>query len=92
MTIECLITDKKKISYLKRIKELPLHPKNNQSLDNIVNQYVRSWLEIPIAVTFNTIGLSKVKCGIWHVIVSPRFSHCQTVIRYNFGKSLGIMT
>ena len=35
-----------------------------QSLDSIVNQYVRSWLEIPIAGTLDIIQLSKRKFGI----------------------------
>ena len=35
-----------------------------QSLDNIVNQYVRSWLEVSIAGTLDIIQLSKRKFGI----------------------------
>ena len=69
---------------MKKIDDLPLHPKNKilvyqryvlsklswnltiadinitwvkQSLDSIVNQYVRSWLEIPIAGTLDIIQL-----------------------------------
>ena len=58
-----------------------------QSLDSIVNQYVRSWLEIPIAGTLDIIQLSKRKFGICYVMVSPRFNQCQTVIRNNPRKS-----
>ena len=76
---------------MKKIDDLPLHPKNKilvyqryvlsklswnltiadinitwvkQSLDTIVNQYVRSWLEIPVASTLYIIQLSKRKFGI----------------------------
>ena len=44
-----------------------------QSLDSIVNQYVRSWLEIPIAGTLDIIQLSKRKFGICYVMVSTRY-------------------
>ena len=76
---------------MKKIDDLPLHPKNKilvyqryvlsklswnltiadinitwvkQSLDSIVNQYVRRWLEIPVASTLYIIQLSKRKFGI----------------------------
>ena len=58
-----------------------------QSLDSIVNQYVRSWLEIPIAGTLDIIQLSKRKFGISYAMVSTRFAQCQTVIRNNLRKS-----
>ena len=58
-----------------------------QSLDSIVNQYARSWQEIPIAGTLDIIQLSKIKFGICYVMVSTRFSQCQTVIRKNLQKS-----
>ena len=107
-----LLSDTKNI--MKKIDDLPLHPKNKmliyqryvlsklswnwtiadiditwfkQSLDSIVNQYVRSWLEIPIAGTLDIIQLSKRKFGICYVMVSPRFTQCQTVIRNNLRKS-----
>ena len=71
---------------MKRIDDLPLHPKNKlliynryvlfklcwyltiadigmtwvkQSLDSTVNQYVRCWLEIPIAGTLDINQLTK---------------------------------
>ena len=58
-----------------------------QSLDIIVNQYVRIWLEIPIAFTLDIIQLSKRKFGICYVMSSTRFTQCQTVIRNNVRKS-----
>ena len=39
-----------------------------QSLAIIVNQYVRIWLEIPIAFTLDIIQLSKRKFGICYVM------------------------
>ena len=59
----------------------------NQFLDIIFNQYVRSWLEIPIAGTVDIIQLSKRKFGIYYVMVSTRFTQYQTVIRNNPRKS-----
>ena len=58
-----------------------------QSLDSIVNQYVRSWLEILIAGTLDIIQLSKMKFGICYVMVSTRLTQCQSVIRNNLQKS-----
>ena len=58
-----------------------------QSLDGIVNQYVRGWLEIPIAGTLDIIQLSKGKFGICYIMISTRFAQCQTVIRNNLRKS-----
>ena len=54
-----------------------------QSLDSIVNQYVRGWLEIPIAGTLEIIQLSKGELGICYILISTRFAQCQTVIRNN---------
>ena len=111
-----LLSDTKNI--MKKIDDLPLHPKNKmliyqryvlsklswnwtiadiditwfkQSLDSIVNQYVRSWLEIPIAGTLDIIQLSKRKFGTCFVMVSTRFTQYQTVIRNNL-RSLQTMT
>ena len=58
-----------------------------QFLDSIVNQYIRSWLVIPIAGTLDIIQLSKRKCGTCFVMVSTRFTQCQAVIRNNLRKS-----
>ena len=49
-----------------------------QSLDNIVNQYVQSWLKIPITDTLDIIHLSKRTFGICYVMVSTKFPQCQT--------------
>ena len=78
---------------IKRIHNLLLHPKKKlswnvtiadidinwvkQSLDNIVNQYVRSWLKIPITDTLDIIQLSKRTFGICYVMVSTKFPQCQ---------------
>ena len=47
-----------------------------QSLDFIVKQNVRRWLQIPIASTIDIIQLSKIKFSVWHVMVSTRFTQC----------------
>ena len=105
---EDLLKDTKDM--MKRIHDLPLHPKNKlliynryvlsklswnltladidmtwvkQSLDSIVNQYVRGWLEIPIAGTLDIIQLSKGKFDICYIMISTIFAQCHTVIRNN---------
>ena len=62
-----------------------------QFLDSIVNQYIRSWLVIPIAGTLDIIQFSKRKFGTCFVMVSTRFTQYQTVIRNNL-RSLQTMT
>ena len=57
-----------------------------ESLDSIANQYVRIWPEIPIAGTLDIMQLSKRKFGICYVMVSARFTQCQTAIRNNLRK------
>ena len=52
-----------------------------QSLDSIVNQQVRFWLEIPISGTLDIIQLSKGKYGIGFLPVSSRFAQCQNTLR-----------
>ena len=47
-----------------------------QSLDSIVNQYVRSWLEFPIAGTLDIIQMSKRKFRVCYIVVSTRFTQC----------------
>ena len=58
-----------------------------QSLDSKINQHLRSWLEIHITGTLDTVQLSERKFGICYVMVSTRFTQCQTVIRNNLRKS-----
>ena len=93
---EDLLKDTK--AMMKRIDDLPLHPKNKLF---IYNCYVLSklssnltiadiditWLEIPIVGTFDIIQLSKGKFGICYIMISTRFAQCQTVIRNNLRKS-----
>ena len=52
-----------------------------QSLDSIVNQQVRFWLEIPISGTLDIIQLSKGKYDIGFLPVSTRFAQCQNTLR-----------
>ena len=58
-----------------------------QSLNSIVNQYVRSWLEIRITSALDITQLSKIKFHICYVMLSSRFTLCQTVICNNLRKS-----
>ena len=58
-----------------------------QSLNSIVNQYVRSWLEIRITSALDITQLSKTKFHICYVMLSSRFTQCQTVICNNLRKS-----
>lgn len=52
-----------------------------QSLDPILNGYVRQWLEMPISGTLNILSLAKSKFGIGLITVSSRFLQCQVIIR-----------
>ena len=52
-----------------------------ENLDNIVNKYVRSWLEIPISGTLKITTLSKRNFGLNFTSVSSRFTQCQFTFR-----------
>ena len=52
-----------------------------ENLDNIVTQYVRSWLEIPISGTLKITTLSKRNFGLNFTSVSSRFTQCQFTFR-----------
>ena len=47
-----------------------------QSIDSLVNQYVRGLLEILIAGTLDIIQLSKGKFGTCYIMISARFGRC----------------
>ena len=66
--------------------------RDNQSLDSIVNQYVRSWLEILIAGTLDIIQLSERIFGICYVLVSTRFTPSVTLSNVTIYESLQTMT
>ena len=52
-----------------------------QSLDPVVNTFVRQWLEIPISGTLDILQLTKSKFGIGLVAVSSRYLQCQATLR-----------
>ena len=52
-----------------------------ENLDNIVANYTRSWLEIPINGTLKITTLSKRKYGLNFINISTRFAQCQLTFR-----------
>ena len=48
-----------------------------ENLDNIVSNYMRPWLEIPVNGTLKIITLSKSKYGLNFINISTRFTQCQ---------------
>ena len=52
-----------------------------ENIDNIVSQYVRQWLELPISATLSSLILSKSKYGMSLILPSTKFMQCQVVVR-----------
>ena len=52
-----------------------------QSIDNIVSQFLRKWLEIPISGTLANVFLPNNKFGLNICPPSVKFIQCQTVLR-----------
>ena len=52
-----------------------------KNLDNVVSNYVRSWMEIPVNGTLKIATLSKSKYGLNFLNVSTRFTQCQVTFR-----------
>ena len=52
-----------------------------QSIDSVVNQYIRKWLEIPVSGTLSNIFLTNNKFGLNVLPVAVKFIQCQTVLR-----------
>ena len=52
-----------------------------QSIDSVVNQYIRKWLEIPVSGTLSNIFLTNNKFGLNVLPVSVKFIQCKTVLR-----------
>ena len=52
-----------------------------ENIDNIVSQYVRQWLELPISATLSSLILSKSKYGLSLILPSTKFMQCQVVVR-----------
>ena len=58
-----------------------------ENLDNMVSNYVRSWLELPVSGTLKIATLSKSKYGLNFIKVSTRFAQCQCTFRKALKKS-----
>ena len=52
-----------------------------ESIDSVINQYIRKWLEIPVSGTLSNIFLTNNKFGLNILPVSVTFIQCQTVLR-----------
>ena len=52
-----------------------------ESIDSVINKYIRKWLEIPINGTLSNIYLTRDKFGFNILPVSIKFIQCQTVLR-----------
>ena len=51
-----------------------------ESIDSVINQYIRKWLQIPISGTLSNIFLINNKFGLNILPVSVKFIQCQTVL------------
>ena len=52
-----------------------------ENLDNMVSNYVRSWLELPVNGTLKITTLSKSKYGLNFINISTRYTQCQLTFR-----------
>ena len=52
-----------------------------ENLDNVVNNYMRSWLELPVSGTLKIASLSKKNYGLNFINISTRFTQCQLTFR-----------
>ena len=52
-----------------------------ETIDSVINQYIRKWLEIPISGTLSNIYLTHNKFGLNILPASVKFIQCQTVLR-----------
>ncbi|CAB4026095.1 Hypothetical predicted protein [Paramuricea clavata] len=52
-----------------------------ETINSVINQYIRKWLEIPISGTLSNIYLTHNKFGLNILPASVKFIQCQTVLR-----------
>ena len=52
----------------------------SENLDNLVNKYFRSWLDLPISGTLSNVFLPRSKCGLSIQPPSIKHAQCQIVI------------
>ena len=58
-----------------------------QNVDNVVNKYLRRWMEIPVSGTLDICMLSKKQLGLNIIEPSTKFTQCQTVLRLKLKSS-----
>ena len=51
------------------------------TLDCITTKYIRKWLELPISATLSNVFFPKNKFGLNVILLSTKFTQCQTVSR-----------
>ena len=51
-----------------------------ENVDNVINDYIRRWLEVPINGTLDICMMSKEKYGLNLVEASTRFIQCQVIM------------
>ncbi len=52
-----------------------------ESIDSVINKYIRNWLEIPICGTLSNVYLTRNNFGQNILPASVKFTQCQTVLR-----------
>ena len=52
-----------------------------ETIDSVINQYIRKWLEIPISGTLSNIYLTHNTFGLNILPASVKFIQCQTILR-----------
>ena len=58
-----------------------------ENLDNIVNNHLRSWLEIPVSGTLKISSLARSKFGLGITNISTRLAQCQVTFRKSLKNS-----
>ena len=52
-----------------------------QNLENVINSYIRPWLEIPVSGSLDIVTLSYNKYGLNNQKLSTKFTQCQLRFR-----------
>ena len=51
-----------------------------RNMDNVVSNYVRQWLDLPMSKTLSSFALPNAQCGNIFILSYINFSQCQTVL------------
>ena len=51
-----------------------------RSMDNVVSNYVRQWLDLPMSETFSTFALPNAQCGNIFILSYTKFSQCKQLV------------